>query len=283
MSLSNISPTQSAFLTQFQCPISLHFFADYSSWNAFSDGGKAFVESLLQRDSPFGDLCLEASHTDTFHRLLQVKAINALEVKCQELSRDIPPIFSASAKRIKFSFNEMQMLAMDWSKFDIAPKELALSFPCHEETHFSVVSSFLRRIAELRDIVKLELELYFAFRVPESLIEALIQAVDANQSLVELILRKNLFSYNEHWKEMLETMERHKNFRRFIVPSYPKHFDPDYSMLKRLLKRHQLIDFLGNSRPTDDDEVNQLYAFADFFQIVKKISSRSQCLGYRIS
>ncbi|GAX23129.1 hypothetical protein FisN_33Lh018 [Fistulifera solaris] len=275
ISLSNISPRQSVFLTQFQHPISLHFFANFSSLNCFSalnrfsDGGKAFVESLLQRDSPFGDLCLEASDTEMFHRLLQVKAINTLEVKCPDHMRDSLPIFSAAAKRLKFYCSEVQMkTTMDWSTVKL-PKELDLSFACHEEAHSHIVCAFLRRMAELKDVVKLELHLLNAGLVRGELTTALIQAVDANQSLVEIILHNDFFCRSQ-WKEMLETMKRHKSFRRFIVPSCPKRLDPDYSMLKRLLKRNRHIDFLRDNGPRNDDEVNWLYGDGFFIQMCQR-------------
>ena len=53
-------------------------------FGSFSDGGYAFVEALIQRDSPFGNLKLsgiEESHGDVFERLLQVETIDTLTIK----------------------------------------------------------------------------------------------------------------------------------------------------------------------------------------------------------
>jgi hypothetical protein len=273
MTLSNISPAQSVFLARYEYPMYLEFMHNSFSSN-FSDGGEAFVESLLERRSWFGNLFLEAEESDVFYRLLQVKAINTLEVKfSQETSQDVPLILSASAKRLKFRFHAIPVLDVDWSTVDIVPKDLAIWLPCSKPIQCDFTVSLLRRIAEVRNLVKLDFELYYSNCVPAMITEALKQAVDGNQSLMELQVRQNVFECTEEWEALLKTMEHHESLRRFVVNTYPKDIDPDYSMLKQLIKRNQYIEVIAciGGRPTDGDEVDRLYAFNHFFRNLRHL------------
>ena len=244
------------------------------------------METLLQRDSPFGNLKLweiKESYEGIFQRLLQVEAIDTLEITATRMTpRFIQKLLSAASKGVKFDFEVRNSLGLDWSTVDIRPKELAVTFTWWDsDAYLDFVASFLRRVAELGDFVKLEVDLFYLGRLPDSLNKELIRAIEANRSLAELKLGRNFVQCAEQFKDILSMMEYHEGLRLFTSPAYESYVDPyklyvdpDYSMLKQLLKRNRFIevtDWIGDL-VTDGDEIDRLYSFNRFFRGLRALT-----------
>jgi hypothetical protein len=288
--VSNISPVQSKFLAGLPYPISIYLTED--PLGSFSDGGHTFVETLLQRKAPFGELRLgevQDIQGDVFQRLLRAKAIDTLELtRTWATVREIPQLLSASVKGVKFYVSVMDSLELDWSTIEITPRELALQFSCYEPTHFDFVISYLRRIAHMADIVKLGFGVNHVGQVPDSLTWELIRAVGANQSLVGLHVHQGILYSAGLMEEMLQTLKHLKGLRLLTLDDYSEKMDPNHLLLKELLKQNRYIDVVkwNGDRVTDDDEIARLYAFNYFFRDCQTLAqeplSRLPSLVYEI-
>jgi hypothetical protein len=266
LDVSSISPMQSEFMAQLPYPISLYL---QESFDSFSDGGNTFVESLLRRDSSFGSLKLWRvleSQSDTFQRLLQAKAIEKVELRVGTPNQ-IRQLLAASVKCIRILCEGDDLWEVDWSSVYIIPKELSLDLDLvDEEDHTDSLCSFLRRLAELGDFVKLEFTFWFP-EVPTRVAEELIHTVAANQGLKELHLCFVLHKTGAKLQDVFTTIGRHKTLRCLKIDEYPTELDSSYAMLKQLLKQNRNIEVVDSAgkRVTDGDTIDQLYAFNQFF------------------
>jgi hypothetical protein len=66
-------------------------------------------------------------------------------------------------------------------------------------------------------------------------------------------------------EDVFAAMEDHEGLRFVRLDEYPEQVDPDFSMLKRLLKRNRFIDVLG-TKDGDGDDIAQIYAINTFFR-----------------
>ncbi|GAX20216.1 hypothetical protein FisN_12Hh061 [Fistulifera solaris] len=220
LDVSTISPMQSEFIAQLPYPISLYL---QESFDSFSDGGNAFVESLLRRDSSFGSLKLWSvleSQSDTFQRLLEEKAIETVELRVGTPSQ-IRQLLTASVKCIRILCEGDDLWKVDWSSVDIIPKELSLDLDLvDEEDHTDSLCSFLRRLAGMGDFVKLGFTFWFP-QVPSRAVDELIHVVAANQGLKELHLSFVLRKRGTKHQDVFTTIGRHESLRCLKIDEYP--------------------------------------------------------------
>lgn len=268
----NISPVQSEFFAQLPFPISLTL-EEGPFLDAFSDGGRAFVESLLRRQSPFVKLIVchaVERHNETFQRLLEAKSLDYLEVLCATPQQTLQ-LLSSSIRGIGCTLDVNDLVGLDWSSVEIVPKELFVEIMYwNDETQIDFICSCLRRIAELGDFEKLDFllmreeDVTLSTRVAEEFFHVLV----ANRNLVDLHLREVLSEVDMTVADLFAVVERHPSLRYLKVNDYPKEKDPDYALLKQLLERNRLIevkDSDGNVY-TDGDEMDRLCTFNRFFR-----------------
>ena len=108
----------------------------------------------------------------------------------------------------------------------------------------------------------------------DSLYKELTRAVDSNHGLVELRLHRPLTTCAEHVEDIFTMLAHRKQLRRFTLDEYPVEVDPDYSKLKRLLKRNRFIEVFQENGDlvTDGDEIDRLYAFNRFFRGLQNLT-----------
>ncbi len=244
-----ISPAQSRFLAQQPHPIFLSFEENLD--DHFSDRGVTFAETLLQRVTPFGYLQLwrfREQDEDIFHRLLQARTIDKLHVTAGETPRQMHQLLTASVKGVGIEISEKIARGMDWSLAGIVPKELSVSFQLlyGPEKYKDFICSFFRRVAELGHFVKLEFifNITASNRILATVVEELLRAVKASQSLVELHLHQSLIQFDQHLESMFATLESHKSLHFFKIDNYQEEADPGYALLKQLRKRNPYIEVI---------------------------------------
>ncbi len=275
LTATRISHVQSDFLAQMPFPISLTLMRSFDS---FLDGGNLFVELILQRATTFGRLALlefEERHNITFRRLLHAEAIDMIDVQSIPAQpRFIQQLLSASVNGVSLLVDVVQSLRLNWSDIDILPKKLIVQFSCCEsEAHIDFISSFLRRLSELKHTVSLELYLDCTWDtvMPNSMAQELIRAIAANQNLEELRLRVAFSDLKEHLEDVFAAMEYHEGLRYVRLDEYPEQLDPDFSMLKQLLRRNRFIEVFGRCKNIgtndgDGDDIIRIYAINTFFR-----------------
>jgi hypothetical protein len=285
LTVTHITPAQSEFIAHASLPLSLDL---THSFDSFLDGGHIFVESLFERQSRYGRLGLQgidaAGNNEMFQRLLQAQTIYSIDVSLTWARPQlIQQLLSASVEGVDFLIDVDRSFWLDWSSVDIFPKRLVVRFSrCALEAHIYFISSFLRRLSELNHIEFLELDLEqgWATNMPESIAQELLHVIASNQRLVYLRLRRAFSNLKDHLKDVFAAMEYHESLRFVTIDEYPKQSDPDFSMLKHLLKRNRFIDVLGRcekigTKDGDGDTIVQIYAINTFF---RNSSSLTQAL-----
>ncbi|GAX21374.1 hypothetical protein FisN_12Lu108 [Fistulifera solaris] len=271
LDVTNISLAQSRFLAEY--PDRIDLILDLSA-EAFADGGDTFVHCLRERKSSFGALVLFAkdyTQNENFRLLLQAEAIDKLVLPYVGPQQQIHLIFSALVAEVDLTIEVDAAQGLDWSRMNIVPKELTIAFKVEydSEAHTDCVCSFFRRLAELGDFVKLDFDLCYESdsSVPSRVVTALIDAIDANQNLQELALYQPHGQVTPYLQDIFAAVARHEGLEFLRLDAYPAETDPQYNMLKELLKTNrniQVIDYNWYTF-TDDDEIDRLYAFNDFF------------------
>ena len=132
-----------------------------------------------------------------------------------------------------------------WTKLataDIVPKAIRIEALCDEYPE-RFMQPFLNRVSQLGHLEKLKLFLRCdGFPVPAHAEKELIRAVRKNKNLKHLAFMACAHQWGSCMDDLFRALEKHKEMRTFRMRSYPDHFDPDYTFIKRLLTRNRYLE-----------------------------------------
>ena len=233
----------------------------------FEDGGRAFVDALQMRKSPFGELCMVFAQDRMPRGMVfshaHLKRLCELEDIFDKL--DICPLnrqsvllpFSAKVKALDYKINSEIVQPNDFNSLDIATKDLNLKMYLDKDSGkwtnppwTDLPIAFLNRAAQLSHFERLSfsIDIWKLERGEVAPVaEALIRAIRANPHLTHLDLTGNngVFGWTLHLPSIFEAMEDHPGLRTFVVDFGTN--PSNQASLERLLSRNPNITVCSSS------------------------------------
>lgn len=267
----NVSKEQSIVLATRPDQICLTF------WECeMEDGGKAFVDSLLERQSSFGSMGFAgrvAFHDAHLRRLLQTDKIHNLSLP--RLRKDLSLLpFSMKLNRLHYAI-ALSMLKEDpLHSLNIAVERLNLVIE-HERCNIPTKNlvAFFRRVAEAGQLLELRLRFTFQYHnmnMLERLVQELVGAVLLNRNMEVLDLGAGDGDLNvaKHLETLFEGLKHHKGLRTLKLTAEDEAFGEDFSYLRELLSNNRNITVTDEDGRiySDGASIDELYTLNRFYR-----------------
>lgn len=241
-------------------------------WCSFEDGGDAFIGHLQSRKDSFGSLAFggDTLNDDNlkrfFNHLALFEKIDFPVLPNELLLRAL----SAPMKFIHCNISDNNA-AVDLSSVDISVQGLYVYLSCRNHAFLlAIMRSLFHGLAHhAARLEHFQIFLSFESRLPVEVAQKFFDALKASQKLRSLDL--SWFSegfYGCFIMNLLANLEEHASLETLKVRAYPTDLDPDFSWLKKLLKRNRKINVVDihDKVCTDGDKIDALYAFNRFFR-----------------
>jgi hypothetical protein len=230
------------------------------------DGGTAFVDHLLSRESTFGSLEFVNSlaiDDDNLQHLLQARTIEHL--RFPHMNNDLAHLpFSMHLVSLQYAISWKSFLEIDFQVLNIVARKLGVRI-YHEYNDGEVIPpefmlSFWRRVVDLGHFGELSIDFHS---------KRAGWAVLAYSYLTVFPLCPESFTFN--WEAQMATLlkcfEGHKELRIFGLVRDDESFGPDFLYLRQLLSHNRSITVInpGGFDYTDDGSIDELYSLNRFF------------------
>ncbi|GAX17694.1 hypothetical protein FisN_10Lu414 [Fistulifera solaris] len=249
----------------------------------FKDKGKAFVDTLEKRQSPFGSLGITGMpfSSANLERLLELEGMfDTLFVHMPD-DDFVVDFLSAKVNAVDCAVDLEQIEAEDFHDLDIVAKDLKFKVFADGDLDDwqEILIAFWDRVAELGHFERLNFvfscSLIFSFPSVAPVAEALVRAIRTNSQLTYLDLSgySRCFDWVAHLGSILEAMEEHTALQTFVVDIsnksrgvFPQN-NFQYIWLEKLLSRNRKINVVDEfgTRITNGTTIDKLYALNDFY------------------
>ncbi|GAX14664.1 hypothetical protein FisN_11Hu203 [Fistulifera solaris] len=213
-----ISTDQSLALATSKHPKHIYFFK-----TAFEDEGSAFVDALETRQSSFGSLTFEETspgiNDNNLQRLFRVSVIEHLGLP---VLSEATTLLSLAAKvdSLDCLISSSLLQKVDLPSLSIVTNKLDIGID-HDTEEFptELMISFWRRLAALGHFEELKVTLFVNdCDVPDSIVQEMIAAVNANSKLKVLDLSSNTnWDWSPHMEAIFQGIKGHKELRTLRI------------------------------------------------------------------